>query len=123
LPPAEGESSSASESVEGRSLALVAQVAIFNGLLIVPLIVRLTAGKRNEFVRLHATEALNRDITVLITMLVFALSLGRAWMALGVLAYFGWFLYALVVGIIGGVKAWRGVRWRYPVNLRIVRGA
>ena len=31
-------------------------------------------------------------------------------------------VYAIVVGIMGAVRAWHGEVWRYPANLRMVRG-
>ena len=32
-----------------------------------------------------------------------------------------WWLYSVVISIVGAVKAWDAQVWRYPVNLRLFR--
>lgn len=106
-----------------RGLALLAQLGILvNGLVLVPLIARLTGGKTDDFVRLHATEALNLHLAILIWMLTFfvAVFLGGAGMTVWIIVLLAAYLYAIVVGVIGGVKAWKGQVWTYPLNIRIM---
>jgi uncharacterized Tic20 family protein len=83
-----------------------------------PLVVLLVAGERSPFVRAHAVEALNFNISVLIYaivsgLLVFVFLLGIPLLiALGVLY--------LVTVILGAMAASRGEPYRYPLTIRFV---
>jgi uncharacterized Tic20 family protein len=93
-----------------------------------PLVIRLTAGKDNVYVRHHSTEALNAQITFAIVwnlcgiggVLLAAINDAFLFLLLG--AGIG-FIWILTTSILGAVRAWRGVWWRYPGSLRLVRGA
>jgi uncharacterized Tic20 family protein len=83
-----------------------------------PLVVLLTAGNRSPFVRRHAVEALNFNLTVLIAAMVSVVLM---------LVLIG-FLMILVVGvgyviatIAGAVAASQGRDFRYPLTIRFVR--
>ena len=65
-----------------------------------PLIVMFTQGTKSAFVRRHAVESLNFQLTLLIAGIVGS-----------VLA---------VVAVIGGIKAHHGEEYRYPINIRMV---
>jgi uncharacterized Tic20 family protein len=83
-----------------------------------PLIVMLTQGQKSPFVREHAVEALNFQITTYIAAFVSALL---------ILVLIGFLLLPLVgivwliFTILAGVKANNGERYRYPFNLRLVK--
>jgi uncharacterized Tic20 family protein len=95
-----------------------------------PLVIRLTIGKDNAYVKHHATEALNAQITFGILWNVCGIGamvfVGITdndmfiWLMLGVGASFIWIL---VTSILGAMHAWRGDWWRYPGSVRLVRGA
>ena len=124
---------------EGTTLAVLCHVGqVFAGV-VLALVIRLTEGTRNEYVRHHSTEALNFQVTFLI-----------AWLG-GMIATFGaiavgigfggdegdvsgWFLLpfalmfvvlgvGIVLAVVGAVRASQGRWWRYPVSIRLVRGA
>jgi uncharacterized Tic20 family protein len=94
-----------------------------------PLVIRLTVGKRNEFVRRHATEALNAQITFGI---MWNLSASLAWGLAAATGNSAWhvlflgmgfaFVWILATSILGGRAAWRGRPWRYPASIRFVPG-
>lgn len=91
---------------------LVAAAAHFGGfftLFVVPLVLMLVYGKKSPYVRRHAAEAVNFQLTVLgVTVLTFgigAVLYGITWIVAGVAA-----VYALV-----------GQPFRYPWILRLVR--
>ncbi|GAA2742191.1 hypothetical protein GCM10009868_11210 [Terrabacter aerolatus] len=103
---------------------------------IAPLVIRLTAGKEDPFVKHHATEALNVQIlfTVVWNVLIGSLIVATATAnpddvnppALLFVAFPLAFLAgATVLGmsIRGAVQASRRVWWRYPLSIRFVRGA
>lgn len=85
---------------------------------IAPLIVFLMYKDRDEFVKDQSTEALNFQITVTIgyvvsmlltTIVIGAILLPLVWIA------------NLVFCILAGMAANKGERYRYPVNIRLVK--
>ena len=134
------------------TFGVFAYVGTFIGGFLVPLIIRLTEGTKNRFVKHHSTEALNFAITqgivTLVLMVVYFVAFfvgifGTAGAAstqndavFG--AGFGAFLLVVVIVIallfaisiasivftvIGAVKAGQRKYWRYPVCIRFVKGA
>lgn len=100
---------------------LWAMLAHLSGIVIAvigPLIIMLVFAKRSAFVKSQSTEALNFQITVLIASVISALL---------TLVIIGFILLpivaigALVFFIIGGVQAYQGVDYRYPINIRFVK--
>jgi uncharacterized protein len=86
--------------------------------LIAPLIVLLVYGDRSQFVRYHAVESLNFQITTLIAAVVAGaltiVIIGFVLLPLIGIAY-------LVFVILASMAANRGEWYRYPVNLRLVK--
>jgi uncharacterized Tic20 family protein len=89
-----------------------------------PLIVMLTQGNKSGFVRRHAVESLNFQLTLLIALAVgigvSILTLGLALLVFIPVLIFGG-IAALVLVIIAGIAANNGQDYRYPVNLRMVK--
>jgi uncharacterized protein len=121
---------------EGRTLAVITHFGFFAGWFVLPLIIRIVGGKDNEYVKHHATEALNFMITASIVGFVtfvgyFAMLIASAsdggvglfwfWLPMFVV----WGVQAAVLGfsIMGAVRASQGVWWRYPISIRFVPGA
>jgi uncharacterized Tic20 family protein len=73
--------------------------------------------KHHPYVRHHAAEALNFQITVL---LVAVLSIPLMLIYVGFVTLLAAALGNVVLGITGALQARRGRWWRYPVNVRIV---
>jgi uncharacterized Tic20 family protein len=84
-----------------------------------PLITYLALRDRSEFVRDQAAESLNFQITVLIAGFVSILCIPL--LGLGVLMLLVVFIGWLILTVIAGIAANNGQRFRYPVNLRLVR--
>ncbi len=82
-----------------------------------PLVVMLTTGKRSPFVRRHAVEALNFNLTALLAVIVSG-ALVVVLIGIPMLVAVG-ILY-LVTTIMGAVAASRGEEFRYPLTLRLV---
>jgi hypothetical protein len=118
---------------EERNWALAAHIgslvaAWFAMGFLAPLIVLLVKGKESPFVRRHAVESLNFQLSLLIYLVVgsivsvvlFFLTFGLFLIILvpaAVLLGIG----ALVVIILASVKASQGEDYRYPLTIRIVR--
>jgi len=83
-----------------------------------PLVVLLTGGHRSAFVRRHAVEALNFNLSILVWLAVSAL-LVLVLVGLVLLPAVG-ILY-LVASILGAMAAHRGEEYRYPLTIHFVR--
>lgn len=83
-----------------------------------PLVVMLTGGTTSPYVRRHAVEALNFNLSVLIyaavSGLLMLLLVGFLLLPLVGLLY-------LVATILGALAASRGEEYRYPASIRFVR--
>lgn len=93
----------------------------FGALMVVgPLVVMLTEGTKDAWVRRNAVEALNFAITGLIAM-----ALGYLLM----LVTFGFLFFVpfvvgavyVVLGVVAGLQAYKGEDYRYPATLRLVK--
>jgi len=111
-PPASG--------TDPRTMAMLCHLlAIFTGFL-GPLIIYLINGDKDPFVRHHAAESLNFQITVTIACVV---SVVLILVLVGLLLLPIIWVGALVLEIIGAIRANKGEWWRYPINIRMVPGA
>ena len=82
-----------------------------------PLVVLLAAGERSPFVRRHAVEALNFNLTWLL-YIAGAGVLAVVLIGLPILVALG--VGYLVLVILAGVEASRGNEYRYPLTIRLV---
>jgi len=83
-----------------------------------PLIVLLVQGPKSQFVRRHAVEALNFQITTYLAALVSGLLI---LVFIGLILLPAVLIAWLVLSIMAGVAANRGEDYRYPLNLRLVK--
>ena len=84
---------------------------------VVPLVIMLTKGKQSAFVRRHAVESLNFQISALIYAAVSAV---LALVVIGLLLLLALAVFYVVVVVIATVKAASGEEYRYPLTLRLV---
>lgn len=82
-----------------------------------PLLVLLVKGRESAFVRRHAVESLNFQLSVLIYGLV---SLVLCLLLIGFLLLVALGVAWLVLTIIGAVRASSGEDYRYPLTIRMV---
>lgn len=83
-----------------------------------PLIVLLAKGKDSAYVRYHAVESLNFQLTTLLAAAVAGL-LVIVVIGLVLLPFIG--IAYVVLVILASVAARRGEWYRYPVNIRFVK--
>jgi hypothetical protein len=82
-----------------------------------PLVVMLVVGDRSPFVRRHAVEALNWNISALIYL---AVSIPLMFILVGFLTAGVVAVCYVVFTIMGAVAASRGEEYRYPLTIRLV---
>ena len=122
----------------GRTLAVLCHLGFLLGGFILPMVMYLTEGKRNRYVRHHSREALNFNITfgAMWALVFMPVWIGIILTAAGdttprsgfpssvvIVWISGMVLWLAAVGfsILGAVRASQGRRWRYPICLRFVR--
>ncbi|MGQ9838356.1 MAG: DUF4870 domain-containing protein [Cyanobacteriota bacterium] len=128
---------------EEKTLAVIAQLAPLAGYLggffwqiIIPLVILLVKRKESCFVKEHAQESLNFQISMLIyyffVVIIFILLLATwsesvfglvmVFLSLFVLFVlpFVLFIFGLVTMILASVKAYKGKLYRYPFCLRLI---
>lgn len=88
------------------------------GNIIGPLVVWLTKKDEYEFVADQEKEALNFQISLTIYMLVASLTL---FICIGVVLVPAIAVAGLVFIILGSIKANGGVRYRYPLTIRLIK--
>jgi uncharacterized protein len=104
---------------------LGAIIASFMALaLLGPLIIMLIQGNKSAFVRRHAVESLNFQITLLVALVVgFVLSILT--LGIGLLVFIPavviGYVVVLVLIIVASIKANNGEDYRYPLTLRLVK--
>jgi uncharacterized Tic20 family protein len=123
-----GQPAGAAPTSEERNWALAAHVgslvaAWFALAFLAPLIVLLVKGKDSAFVRRHAVESLNFQLSMLIYLgIAFVLALVTLGIGLVVIvpvAIVVGIVY-LVVVILATIKASNGEDYRYPLTIRMV---
>jgi hypothetical protein len=107
---------------EERNWALASHVGTFVAAwfamgFLAPLVIMLVKGKDSAFVRRHAVESLNFQISLLIYLVISAV-LALVLIGFVLMAAVG--LFALVVIILATVKAANGEEYRYPLCIRMV---
>ena len=84
---------------------------------LVPLVIMLTKGKTSPFVRRHAVESLNFQISALIYG---AVSFVLALLVIGLVLLVVLAIFYVVVVVLATLKAARGEEYRYPLTIRLV---
>jgi uncharacterized protein len=107
---------------EERTWALVAHVgtlvaAWFAMGFICPLVIMLIKGNESPFVRRHAVESLNFQISLLIYLIVSAV---LVLLVVGIFMLIALGIFALVVIIMATIAASNGQDYRYPLTIRLV---
>jgi uncharacterized protein len=109
---------------DARTLAMLAHLGVFIGGFILPLVIYLTVGKEDLFVRHHARESLNFQLSYLIVYVI-GLVIIVVTLFVGALVVFPLLIILgiahMVYAIIGAVRANQGEWWCYPVSFRFVK--
>jgi uncharacterized Tic20 family protein len=96
--------------------AAAAHLLPLTGLLVIgPLIMMLTAGKTSPYIRKHAVEALNFQLTMLGATIL--LTITFVGLVLTPVLWIG----GLVLSVVGGLAAMGESNFRYPLTLRLIK--
>ena len=105
-------------SKDARNMAMLCHLlAIFTGF-IAPLIIWLIKKGEEPFVDQQGKEALNFQITIVLAMFVAGL---LSFICIGVPLLFAIPVVNLVFCILASVKVSKGVAYRYPISLRLIK--
>ena len=107
-------------SGDPRTLAVLAQILGLVTGFIGPLIIYLMNGEKDPYVRHHAAEALNFQLTLLIALVV---SFVLIFVIIGLVLLPLLAVLGIVFPIIAAVAANRDEWYRYPISIRMVPGA
>jgi uncharacterized protein len=116
--------STTSATQDERTWGMLAHLSAFSGFLVPlggvigPLVVWLIKRDQSAFVADQGKEALNFNISVLLAAIVCGV---LVLIFIGILLGVALFIFWLTMTIIAGIKASEGVRYRYPVTLRLVK--
>ncbi|MBC7848196.1 MAG: DUF4870 domain-containing protein [Chitinophagaceae bacterium] len=83
--------------------------------IIAPLIIFLIKKDESTYVAKHAKESLNFQITMLIIVIILAITI------IGILLIWVVGIAALILVIIATIKASEGKFYRYPLNFRLIK--
>lgn len=114
---------SSSRTEDERMKGMLSHLGVFVPIL-VPFLILQANGKESPFIRAHATEALNFQITMMIPMLVgivfSVVTLGFGFLIAGCpMVLIG--VFALVMSLVAAFKAKDGEGYRYPLSIRMVK--
>jgi uncharacterized protein len=99
----------------------IASMAHWLGILIGfigPLIIWLTKGEQDKFVKDHAIEALNFQITLAIG---YVASFILSFVVIGIVGYIALPILNIIFSIIAAMAANKGETYRYPFALRLIK--
>jgi uncharacterized Tic20 family protein len=82
-----------------------------------PLLVLLVKGKESPFVRRHAVESLNFQISLLIYLIASGI---LVLLIIGIFLLIALGIFALVVIILATIAASNGQDYRYPLTIRLI---
>ena len=107
------------ERLWGMLAHLLSFVAAYIALgFLAPLIVLMVFGQRSAYVRAHAVESLNFNLTWLLYAVVAVI---LAFLLIGIVILIALGIAYLVLVIIASVRANNGEFFRYPLTIRFVR--
>ena len=101
-----------------KTWGLIAHVSALVGSFVGPLIALAVKGNESKWVRAHAIESLNFNITVFIG---YAICTVLTFVFIGACLIIPLAVAAVILSIIGGVKAFQGQAYRYPFALRLIK--
>jgi uncharacterized protein len=83
-----------------------------------PLIIWLTKGEQDKFVKDHAVEALNFQITLAIG---YVASFILSFVVIGIVGYIALPILNIIFSVIAAMAANKGETYRYPFALRLIK--
>jgi uncharacterized Tic20 family protein len=104
---------------DDRTMGLLAHIGGIPTGFIIPLVIWLIKKDQSRFVDDQGKEALNFQLNLLVHAAILTV-IGLATCGFGFLLFIPWGVYAIVMPIIAGVKAYGGDTYRYPATVRVI---
>ncbi|MEO1259571.1 MAG: DUF4870 domain-containing protein [Bacteroidota bacterium] len=101
-----------------KNIALLSHVLTLLAWFIAPLIIYLVKKDESDYIREHAVESLNFQLSLTIYMIA---SVVLILVFIGFFLLIGFSIMALVVVIIATIKASEGKPYRYPLTIRFIK--
>lgn len=101
-----------------KTMAVLAHILTLVAGFIAPLVVFLVKKDESDYVREHAAESLNFQISVFIYALI---SIPLCLIVVGIFLLFAIGIGALVLAIVATIKASEGKMYRYPLTIRWIK--
>jgi len=98
-----------------KTMALIAHIVTLVSNFIAPLIIYLVKKDESTFVREHAKESLNFQLTIFIVAVILIISI------VGILLLWIVAIYALALVVVATIKASEGKLYRYPFSIRFIK--
>ncbi|GAB2927932.1 DUF1707 and DUF4870 domain-containing protein [Nonomuraea fastidiosa] len=115
MPPAPVAQEGPAESHERLGGALAHLIPLLGFPIVGPLLLLVTGAKTSPYMRKHALEALNFQITVVGATILLPFTV------VGIVLLPFILVFGVVLSVVGGVKALQGDDFRYPMTLRLVK--
>jgi uncharacterized Tic20 family protein len=114
-----------STTADERTWGMLAHLSAFScflipplGVVVGPLIVWLIKRDQSAFVADQGKEALNFNISVLLALIACGV---LVFVFIGILLGLALFIFWMTMTIVAAIKASEGIRYRYPITLRLVK--
>ena len=98
-----------------KTMAILAHVLTFVAGFVAPLIIYLIKKDESAFIREHARESLNFQITIFIIIILLCITI------IGILLLWLVGIGALIFVIMATIKASEGKLYRYPFSIRLIK--
>jgi uncharacterized Tic20 family protein len=98
-----------------KTMAILSHILTLVAPILAPLIIYLVKKDESAFVKWHAQESLNFQITVILVCIILAISI------IGILLLWAVGIFALICVIIATVRASEGKLYKYPLSLRLIK--
>jgi uncharacterized protein len=98
-----------------KTLALISHVVTFVSSFIAPLIIYLVKKDESSFVRAHAKESLNFQITMFLLIVILVITI------IGILLLWLVGLYVLALVIVAAIRASEGKLYKYPLSIKFIK--
>ena len=102
-------------TIDEKTLAILSHVLTFIAPVLAPLIIYLVKKDESDFIRQHALESLNFQISLVIIVILLIVSL------IGLLIVWAVGLIATILVIVATIKASEGKLYRYPMSIRLIK--
>jgi uncharacterized Tic20 family protein len=114
-PPPSAPAATGEVSKDARTMGMLAHILGGFFCFLPPLLIWLIKKDESEFIATEAKEALNFQLTLCILYVILTFTF-----VLAIFTPLVW-LFSIIFGIIGGMKANDGVAYRYPFALRLIK--